>query len=295
MRTPRNVGGGYTTSDLRTHSRSPSATVAVCVKITPLTGSAVGFTSASQDLSISGVTYRYSTGVAASQVEMAAGVHAPNMELTSILSSNGIPAAEVETPKWQGARVEVFLVNYEALTMGELVLVKGRLADFKTQVPLTVTAEARGLNNALLNHVGRVTTPLCIADFGDSLCKLDLVALGYVKTGRAITTVTSTSVFRVASLVGVGVDYFKNGKVEIETGSNAGLGAFEVKSFDNSNGEFTLHRPVPYALTTSDTVKATRGCQKRVADCSGYNNIVNNRSFPFVPLEAAMRVREAGQ
>jgi uncharacterized phage protein (TIGR02218 family) len=295
VRVPRNYSGAYTATSLLEHIVSASATVAICVKITPSTGSIIGFTSTNSDLPISGVTYRAATGVSASQLETAAGTHAANMELTTILSSNGISAAEIETPKWQGASVEVFLVNYEALTMGELVLVIGRLADFKTQVPLIVTAEARGLNNALLNQVGRVTAVLCDADFGDDRCGLDLVALGYVKTAKAITTVTSTSVFRVASLIGTGVDYFKNGKVEIETGSNAGLGVFEVKTFDNSNGEFVLHRPVPYALTTSDTIKATRGCLKRVVDCSGYNNIENNRSFPFVPLEQAMRVTEAGQ
>lgn len=301
MRVIRHYSGPYTADSLHGHYAGASPTMAVCVKITPQTGSAIGFTTASFDISgltgHSGVTFRNTTGVAASQLETAGGTHASNIELTTILSANGITEAELNTPKWQGAEVDAFLINYEAPTMGQLVLPVsgGRLADFKIQVPLTVTSEARGINNALLNSFGRVTAPLCVADFGDSWCKLDLVALGYVKTGHLVTNVGTATVFVVAGLAGVGVDYFKNGKVLFTDGPNTGLPAFEVKSFDNSTGEFTLHRATPYPVVVGVTVTATRGCQKRLADCSGYNNIANNRSFPFVPLEKALRVVEAGQ
>lgn len=293
MRTPRNYSGIYTSSSLLEHIASASPTVAVCLKAVPLTGSTIGATTHNVDLTISSVTYRAVSGVIASRLETSVGTHAANIELTtSLLSGVGITEAELNTNKWLAADFELFFVNYETLAMGELVLAKGKLGTFRINVPLTATVEAIGRNNALKNQIGRTIQPLCDADFGDTRCGLNLVSLGYVHTGKAITTVTSTSVFRVASLAGSGADYFTNGKVLIETGSNAGLGVFEVKTFTSATGEFTLHRSVPYTLTTSDTITATRGCRKREADCSGYSNIANFRGFPFVPLEKAMRVIE---
>jgi len=296
----RNYSGPYTANSLHDHYAGASSTMAVCVKVTPQVGSVIAFTTASFDITglsgHPGVTFKNSTGVAASQLETAAGAHASNIELTALLASAGITEAELNTPKWQGAVVDAFLLNYEAPTMGELVLPVsgGRLADIKIQVPLSFTAEAKGINNALQQQIGRQTSPLCDAEFGDARCGLNLVALGYVFTGKAITTVTSQTVFRVSSLAGKGADYFTNGLIEIETGGNAGFPAYRVKSYDTSNGEFTLHLPVPYPMTTSDTVKATRGCRKRFAeDCVGtFNNGLNFRGMPYVPLEAAMRVVE---
>jgi uncharacterized phage protein (TIGR02218 family) len=301
MRTPRNVSGGYTTSDLLNHFAAASVTPALCVKVTPQVGSAIAFTTASSDISgLSGhvgITFKSTVGVAeASQLETAAGAHASNLELKILLASAGITEAELNTPKWQGAEVDAFLLNYEAPAMGELVLpvTGGRLADIRIQVPLAFTAEARGINNALQQQIGRQTSPLSDTELGDERCGLDIVALGFVKTGKAVTTVTSVTVFRVASVAGLGVDYFTNGLMEVETGSNAGFPAIRIKSFDNSNGEIVLQRPVAYALTTSDTVKLTRGCRKRfLEDCVGtFNNGVNFRGMPYVPLEAAMRVVE---
>lgn len=294
MRAPRNVSGGHAATDLQEHYANPSPTVAICVKIVPLTGSTIGFTSHDHDILISGVTYRTVTGVAASQLETATGAHAANLELTTILSANGITEAELNTPKWSAAAFEVFLVNYEDLTMGEEVYAAGKLGQFKIHVPLTATVEAMGHNNALLNQIGRLIEPLCDADFGDARCGLNLVSLGFVHTGKLITTVTSTLIFRVASLVGVGADYFTNGHILVESGSNSGLGKFEVKSFDNANGEFVLQRAAPYTLTTSDTITATRGCRKRAAeDCAAaFSNILNFRGFNWIPLEKAMRIVE---
>jgi uncharacterized phage protein (TIGR02218 family) len=298
VRTPRNYSGIYDATSLLTHIASASATVAVCVKVTPQVGSVVAFTTSSADITgltgHVGVTFKSSTGVAASQLETAGGAFASNIELTAFLASAGITEADLNTPKWQGAQVDAFLLNYEAPTMGELVLpvTGGRLADIRIQVPLSFTAEARGINNALQQQIGRQTSPLCDAELYDVRCGLDGVARGEIFTGKTITTVTSTLVFRVSTLAGKGADYFTNGLIEIETGSNSGFPAWRVKSYDTATGEFVLQRAVPYALTTSDTVKATRGCRKRGEDCIGFGNMDNNRSTLYVPLESALRVVE---
>lgn len=305
MREIRNYQAPYTADSLHDHYASASATIAVCVKITPQTGSALAFNSSGQDITglsgHPGVTFSRLGGPgsegALSQLETGGGTTHSSHELTLALSAAGISEVELNSPKWQAAEVDIFLLNYSEPTMGELVLPisGGRLGDFLIQVPLTVTAKVRGINNALNNLFGRVTAPLCDADFGDARCKLDLMALGYVKVGHSISAVTSTTVFRVATFIGVGTDYFKNGKVVWTSGLNTGLPAFEIKSFDNLTGEITLHRATPYAISIGDVVTATKGCQKRLADCVAENNIQNNRSFPFVPLEKALRVVEAGQ
>jgi uncharacterized phage protein (TIGR02218 family) len=297
MRQVRNISGGYNPdgSDLLAHIWSASPTVAICVSVQPTPGAVVAFTSYSSDLTLPahpGVTYKNASGLAASKLQTPVGSQPSVIEVTSVLTAGGLLEAELNTPKWQGATVDAFLVNYVAPQMGELVLPVsgGRLGAMRIQAPLIVTAEAKGINNALVQNIGRVTAPLCDADFGDARCTLNLVALGFVKTGVAVAAVTDPVTFRVAA--GYGVDYFTNGKCDVETGNNAGFPSFEVKSYDNSTGVVVLQRSLPYTLTTGDTVKLTRGCKKDPASCTGYGNILNHRGMPFVPLEAAFRVVE---
>lgn len=295
MRTPRNVSGIYTTADLLAHIASASPTVAVCVSITPIVGAVVAFTSYSSDLTLAahaGVTYKQASGVAASQLRTLATLEPSSIELTSILGAGGLTEADLNTPKWQGATVDAFLVNYAAPTMGELILpvTGGRLAEIVIHAPLVVNATAKGINNALTQNIGRVTSPACDADFGDERCTLDLLGLGFVKTGVHVVSVTDTVTFTIAA--GYGADYFTNGKCDVETGSNAGFPSFEIKSYDNSTGVIILQRSLPYTLTTADTVKLKRGCKKDPTACTGFGNILNFRGMPFIPLEAAFRIVE---
>src|SRR5438552_6313426 len=108
-----------------------------------------------------------------------------------------------------------------------------------------LSVEIMGFNQALAQQYGSVTRAECEHVFGDAGCTLDLVALGFVHTGVALTAVTNQTVFRASTLIASGADYFGNGLVKFTSGDNAGY-SFKVDAWDDATGEFTLRTSTPY-------------------------------------------------
>jgi uncharacterized phage protein (TIGR02218 family) len=297
-RAARNYSGSSSSSSLPNHLAGSALSVCWCLKVTPTTGSIVGFTSRDSDLSTLtghvGVTFKSSTGATASQIEYAGGVHSANLEVDTLIASAGLTEAALLAGVWTGATWELFIVNYNDLTMGDLPMGAGKVGRVKI-VGQSATIELNGWNNSALIQIGRPVTPECDADLGDSRCGLNLSARSEVFTNVAITTATSQSVFRCSSMIGKGSDYFVNGKVLWTTGANSGLPAAMIKSWNDATGEITLQLAMPYSTSTSDRLTLTRGCQKRLdEDCvTKFSNAVNFRGFPHLPgIENALRIIE---
>ncbi|MBR8344648.1 DUF2163 domain-containing protein [Burkholderia ambifaria] len=77
------------------------------------------------------------------------------------------------------------------------------------------------------------------------------------------------------------VGYFAYGLVKWTSGANAGLTGV-VKT--SSVGSVTLGMPMPNPIQVGDTYTIVAGCDKQMGTCRDrYNNLVNNRSEPYVP------------
>lgn len=299
LRVPVNYTGGYTAADLITHIGKATTTLCACFyAVSELDGSVVAMTSYSSDLTsvpgYPGVTFKRNTGVTASQLQSDSGNAFSQMEATLFLVAAGITEADVNSGKWSHASAVLFICNYEALNMGQLVMQSGYLAEFVQKSPI-VTSEIKGLNNALTAQIGKVTRPECWHNLGDSGCKIDLPGSGFIHTAT-LSAVTSQTVFRAASLAGTGdAEYYNNGIVRFTSGNNNNY-FFRVDSWNDSTGEFTLRTPTPYLPTTSDTISATRGCQKRPgADCRDrFSNITNFGGFSTIPTYESFSRLPAG-
>lgn len=74
--------------------------------------------------------------------------------------------------------------------------------------------------------------------------------------------------------------YWRDGRITFTSGDNVDL-TFDVKdSFDT--GYIVLWEPTPFPIKVNDGYSIVRGCQKSVAACKGYSNIVNHGGFPYV-------------
>lgn len=285
MRVPVNFTGIYDATSLVTHMAGVTLTVCVCAHIvSEIDASVIGITSFSSDLTgvpgYAGVTFKSTTGITASKVEHPSDLTPTNMEADLFLIAAGITEADVLAGKWSHASVTVFVTNYEALNMGQMILAKGHLSEFRQMGQMLVT-EVRGLNQALTQQIGRVTRPECDADFGDARCGLDLVALGFIKTGT-LTGVTSQLVFTDTGR-SEGADYFSNGKFRFTSGTNSGF-EFQVDNWNSSTKTWTLRTAAPYLPAIGNTYSATRGCKKNFdSNCVlEFSNGVNFRGFPHV-------------
>ena len=299
LRVPVNYTGGYTAADLITHIGKASTSLCACFyALSAIDGSVVAMTSFSSDLTgvpgYPGVTFKRNTGVSASQLQSEAGNAFGQMEASLFLLSAGISEADVLAGKWAHALGILFICNYDALDMGQIIMQYGYLAEFIQRSPL-VTAEIKGINNALTAQVGQVTRAECKHDFCDSGCTLDVA--NYSIATR-VDIVTSQSVFTDISSAGMPAEYFNNGKITFTDGANSGY-SFRVDSWNTATGLFTLRTPTPYLPVNGDRFTAVGGCQKRLIDCqtrvqvdtTAVNNVLNFAGFPHMPtLESFVRL-----
>jgi uncharacterized phage protein (TIGR02218 family) len=262
---------------LKTHLASEVTTLALCWKVTRKDGVASGFTSFSRDLVVDGITYKASTGFTPTAIETSAGLAVDQLEVEAILNDTSITEADLQAGKYDYAAIEIFLVNYQDLTQGKLVLRTGTLGEVTVRKGVFV-AEIRGLSQAFQRQIGELYSPTCrVKRLGDNRCKIDLAPYTHTLTVSAVTNQRSFA--HAASLKQDG--YFQMGLVEWLTGANAGL-EIEVKTY--ASGVFTLVQAMPYTIAVGNTFKAIRGCNRTFETCrTVFNNVLNFRGEPHLP------------
>jgi uncharacterized phage protein (TIGR02218 family) len=283
LRLPVNFTGGYSVADLITHQGQSSTTLCACFyAVSPIDSTVVAMTSLDRDLTglpgYSGVTFKSTTGVSASKSEDYSGAQSGQMEVDVFLIAAGITEADLTAGKWARAPYTLFVTNYEALNMGQLIMKSGYCGETR-QIGVYAQLELKGLNNCLTAQIGTVTRPECPYDLGDARCGVDLTP--YTHTGT-LTSVTSQSVFIDTARTETG-DYFDNGKISFSTGPNAGYTA-QIDNWDAATKTFRLRQPMPYLPVAGNAYTAIRGDQKRYyEDCVlKFNNGNNNGSMPFM-------------
>lgn len=283
LRVPQNYAGAYTASSLITHLAGATLTVCACAHIvSEVTGAVVAITSWSQDLTgvpgYVGVTFKSTTGITASKMESSEGIRPANMEADLFLIAAGITEADILAGVWVHATGTVFITNYEAVDMGQLIIIKGPLGSIVQKLPMATT-EIQSWSSALSRMIGTVTRPECANRFCDSNCGLTLAT--YTKTGT-LTSVTSASVFTDTARTELDGE-FNNGEFVFTSGSNAGLPFRTIDTW--ASDTFTLRQPFPYTPQVGDAYSAVIGCRKRFeADCiTRFTNAENFKGFPHVP------------
>ncbi|HUC76735.1 MAG TPA: DUF2163 domain-containing protein [Vicinamibacterales bacterium] len=173
---------------LKAHLAQPYQTVSTCWKITRLDSTVLGFTDHDQPITFGGVTYVPTTAYSRSDIEGRGDLSVDNLEVEGPLVLPNIVEADLAAGLWDHAAVEIFIVNWADLTMGNMVLRTGWIGEVSADRGF-FKAELRGLTQAYSRIIGQLTSPSCRNNLGDSFCQVDLTPF----------TVTST-------LTGVGAD-----------------------------------------------------------------------------------------
>lgn len=282
LRVPQNHQGAYNATSLITHLAGATLTLCACAYIvSEVNGDVVAITSWSQDLTsvpgYSGVTFKSTSGITASKAEASEGIRPANMEADLFLVAAGITEADILAGVWVHATGTIFLTNYEAVDMGQLIIIKGPLGSIVQKVPMATT-EIQSWSAALSRMIGTVTRPECANRFCDANCGLNLAT--YTKTGT-LTHVTSASVFRDTARTEADGE-FDNGEFLFTSGNNAGLPFRTIDTWLSDT--WTLRQPFPYVPQVGDAYSAVIGCRKRPgADCTvRFNNRENLKAFDYV-------------
>lgn len=250
------------------------ATLCECAKITRNDGLVVGITSLDKALTISGVTYNPS-GFTPSALDQSPDLAASNLDADGFLSLPDV--AEVELGRYDNAKVEIFIYDYEALAVTEVKYFVGNIGQV-TLIDGGYTMELRSIRQLLKQDLTQKYSPTCRAELGDARCTKSLTSFTHSGT---VTAVTNKNVFAASGLSGHAVNYFKYGYVSWTSGLNNGT----KMGVDSSNaGVFSLFVPAPFTIQVGDTFNAIAGCDKLGTTCKNtFNNVVNFRGEFYLP------------
>lgn len=264
-------------SGLAAHYALGTTTLAYGLKIVREDDTVFGFTSASQDATISGVFYESSQGLNVSSLETTSGFTVDNLELSTIDDGTLFTKHEVLGGIWRNAAFTLFRYNFMNIADGVEYLMVGNLGEVTLRNGMA-TVEMRGLQQFFQQPVGAVTTITCRARLGDTLCTKDLTSFTHTGT---ITSAPSVHGFTASGLAQAS-DYFGEGIVTFTSGACINM-SVKIKSF--ASGAVVLQLPLITSPAIGDTFSIVAGCRKRyVEDCTTkFANSLNFQGEPHLP------------
>lgn len=263
-------------NDLLSHLSGDVTTLATLWRIERTDGKVFTFTDHDLPIVYEDEEYEASTGYTASAIRSSAGLDVDNLEIESLISSDVITDDDLIAGLWDFAEFVIMRVNYENLSQGAEILRAGTLGNVRTGQH-NFFVELRGVMQPLQQDVGRIYTPACDADLGDSRCKVNLAS--FTVTGTVTGSITQSSFSDSGRSEASG--WFNFGLLTFTSGDNDGF-KMEVKTFNA--GVFVLQQSMPYPIQAGDTYSVYAGCDKIRGTCRDkFSNTVNFQGFPDVP------------
>ena len=288
---------------MQTHLESEATTLAMCWKITRVDGEEFCFTNHDTDIDYLGDTYQAPLGMLPTALEQSEQLNVDNMEAVTFFETGHIIPEDIEAGLFDFSMMDVFLINYEDVSMGTIILAEGwKLGQVEIR-DNAFTAEMRSKSQYLQQNVCEMYSACCRAQLGDTRCGIDIAdsAGTYWIESTVESVVDSKKKFIDTSTIeSDSDDIFRFGKLtwlDAPSGAtsahaNAGY-EMEIKSWNAVTGLFTLFLPMPFAIEAGDSYHLTWGCDKKLETCRDrYDNIVNFRGEPFVPGMDKMMVNK---
>lgn len=155
---------------LAAHLAQGQTTLTYLWKVKRTDGTILGFTPHDRNIAYTdgdgdAVTYLASTGFVPTANAGKSDLSVDNIEVTGFLESESLVEADLRGGLYDDALIEIRLVNWADLTMGDMLLRSGTLGVVKMQNGL-FHAELRGLTYKLTTVLGALYGPTCRAQLG---------------------------------------------------------------------------------------------------------------------------------
>jgi len=268
-------------ASLRAKLDSPVSTFCTCWRLARRDGVVMGFTDHDRDIAFGGVTFSAATGLSASETESRLGFAVGGNETSGALDSAGIVEADVLAGAYDGAGVEIWLVDWSDPT-DRLLLDVATIGEIRRS-EFAFVAETRSGAHWFDQPQGRSFQRACSADLGDARCGVDLSRPGLAVDGVVAGLSGGVLAMDVSGLFASG--FFAGGRLRFASGANAGS-TFTVKSHlqDATRASIVLWSAPPRPVAAGDAVHLSAGCDKSPETCQArFRNIVNFRGFPHMP------------
>ncbi|QRM54760.1 DUF2163 domain-containing protein [Sinorhizobium sp. BG8] len=264
------------------HLEGDATTICHAWRVTRRDGTALGFTEHDHDLVFAGTTFLAASGFQASDTEETSGLSAEASEVAGAFSSEAIRDEDLTAGRYDGARVEVFVVNWQAPSERVLLRV-GEIGEV-TRAGDAFRAEIRRLTHSLDQVKGRVYAHRCDAVLGDERCGVNVASSAFRSSGTVVR-VKDELRLEVEGLSVFTSRFFRYGLLTFSSGENDGLAA-DVEDHRTAGGttEIVLWLPMPRPVSPGDVFSIVAGCDKRFSTCrKKFANALNFRGFPHMP------------
>jgi len=256
----------------RVFRRAPLEASATFWRIRRRDGVTLGLTSHDRDLWFDGVLHRAGPGMLPSAIRRTAQISPDSAEVQGALSHDGIAAADLAAGRFDGAAVEIGVVDWE--TLERAVLYRGEIGGVDEQDG-GFSAELQSAKVVLEVDLVPRTSPTCRARFTGPGCTLSAARF----THEAVVTSVDYAANRVG-FASTPVNMW-GGSLRWLDGPHAGL-AMEVVAVEG--GGLVLDVPIDAGLAAGARALLREGCDHTLQTCATrFANAANFQGEPFVP------------
>lgn len=262
-----------------------------CWRFTRRDGAVFGATDHDAEIALNGVVFSPVAGLELVSLEASCGLAPGRAAGKGALSLDFIADGDLDAGLWDGARVDVWRVDWLAIEH-RIMVWSGVLSEIARSGG-GYSAELVSLKAALERSIGRVYSRRCDADLGDARCGVDLGDTAYRVSG-AVEDLTGGLGFRCDALSVFASGWFTGGRLSWTSGANDGLEARVVR---HAGDGLELSGVVRAAIADGDAFVVTAGCDKAFETCSAkFYNAARFRGFPHMPgPEAVLTGPAAGE
>jgi uncharacterized phage protein (TIGR02218 family) len=265
---------------LKDHIASGATTICRAWRVTRQDGTVLGFTEHDAALTFAGTDFAAASGFQASDAEETIGLSPESGDVAGAFSSEAITEPDLIKGLYDGARVEIFAVNWAEPE--QYLLEHVREIGEVTRTQAHFQAELRGLAARLDQRTGRVYGRRCDAALGDSRCRVNLPSPAYASSGHVIAADRMQAT--VSGLSGFADGFFRFGVLTFTSGAMSGLKLDIGSHKAGAEALLTFWLPLTLAPETGDAFVISAGCDKAYATCRAkFSNAANFQGFPHMP------------
>jgi uncharacterized phage protein (TIGR02218 family) len=237
-------------------------------------GVTLGLTSHDRDLWFDGVVHRAAPGMLPSAIRRTADLTPDSAEVQGALTHDSIPAPDLASGRFDGAGVEIGVVDWE--TLDRAVLYRGEIGGVTEQAG-SFAAELRSAKADLEADSVPRTSPTCRALFGGPGCTLSLARHTHETNLVSVDLLAN----RVIFAGGPAPEAMRDGSLRWLDGPHAGL-EMQVTAADASG--LVLDVELDPELHPGARARLREGCDHTLQTCHArFSNAANFQGEPFLP------------
>ncbi len=264
------------------HLSGTATTICRCWKIIRNDGVVLGFSDHDVELLVDTVLYQPLSGLDASVAESSIGLNADSVEVLGALTSQKLSSKDIRANKYDGASVEVLVVNWS--NPDEYLLENVYVIGEITEEDGLFKADLRTLESEFDQTRGEHFIRQCQASLGDGRCGVNLQQTAYQGQGSVISYDGNRQLV-VSGLGSFQSNWFDGGKITWTSGANVGT-RIEITQHvkDATSTRLDIWKRLPDEISPGDSFEITAGCDKNFHTCkSKFANALNFRGFPHLP------------